>query len=234
MSWLMTPAKSQNVFDDLIFTPLDLPNPPEIDVARFIRWMEVGQNDATAAPKVAFERLEKREYPWLVRNLHEDLSPLQAEFPDVYDYLAAFPFRRVRTLVILAQRGFQSVHTHTDSDGLCGMRFYLTRKNAEGLHFYKGRERYDHFGTYMRQNGAVVRADWDKYFRTDEPVYATLPEDKKVFMLNNARAAHAVDANTCELGDRIAVLVQGEYDPVRRDELLRRSVEKYANQAIWY
>lgn len=233
--WPLVPARGLGRYDDLIFSPLDLPAPPEIDPARFVEWMGTGQDQQQMAPKRAFERVENREYPWLMRTLPGDLSPLRDAFPDVHAYLSVFPFQSIRAIVILAQRGYQAVHTHTDSDALCGMRFYLTRKNAEGLHFFRGRDRYDRFDTYQRTpTGELLRADWDRYFRTEEPVYATLPPGGRVFMLNSARAAHAVASNTCELGERIAVLVQGVYDVERRDALIARSVERYGDHAIWF
>jgi len=234
MTWAM-PAQFRGRYDDLIFCPLDLPKPPEVLVEDFVRWMKVGQDAQRIAPKLAFERVEKRTYPWLMRTMTDDFAPLAEAFPDVSQYLSVFPFRKLRSVVILAQQGHQAVHTHTDSDGLYGMRFYLTAKNAEGLHFFKGRSRYDRCDNYKRSpTGELVRADWDALFDTGNPVFASLPEETRAFMLNNARAAHAVSPNTCELGERIAVLVQGELDEARRDALLERSLKRFGQNAIWY
>jgi hypothetical protein len=233
--WSYTPAMFKGRFDDLIFTPLDLEQPPDVDADSFVNWMSGGQDPMQTEPMKAYERLNKKPYPWLMKTLNGDLSSLQSAFPDVYRYLSVFPFKEVRTLVILAQHGEQSVFTHTDSDGLCGMRFYLKSKNAEGLHFYKGKAPYDKFDSFRkRPDGTFERCVWENYFVMDEPVFATFPQGVRTFMLNSGRAAHSVAPNTCQLGDRIAVLVQGEYDLDRRDELLARSLVRYTDHTIWY
>jgi hypothetical protein len=233
--WPLQLAKHQGRFDDLIFSPLDLPAPPEIDAGRFVQWMQLGQQPETSLPRVAFENLTGQSYPWLLRSLIGDLSALAEAFPEVHRYLLCFPFKQVKSLTFLAQHGTQEVFTHTDSDDLYGMRFYLTVKNSEGLHFFKAKERYDHFPTYARSaEGVLQRADWDKHFWMSQPMYATLPAGCRTFVLNNSRAAHAVAANTCVLGERIAVLVRGEFDTQARDALLARSVAKHAAHALWF
>ena len=233
--WPFTPASQLGRYDDLIFVPLDLPPPPTIDPLRFVEWMQATADPRTSAPSFAYRQSSGREYPWLMTSIVGDLAPLQKCFPEVADYFSVYPLRTITHAIFLAQRGHQAVFKHTDSDGLYGMRLYLTSKNAEGLHFYRGRERYDAFPTYARSpEGELKCADWDRYFRTDEPIYASLPPESRAFHLNSARAVHAVDENTCELGDRIAVLVCGEVDHDRRDDLISRSLKRYGEHAIWY
>lgn len=234
MSW-MQPALGRGRFDDLIFCPLDLSPPPEIDVKEFIEWMRSDPLRTGEYPKAHYERVTGNPYPWLMRSLSSDLEPLRAAFPQVHAYCAQYPLKPLKTVIFLAQNGHQSVFTHTDSDGLVGLRFYLANKNVEGLHFYRGKEKYDSFSCYPRDaEGRPISANLPEYFDMESKIYARFPSDVRSFMLNSARAAHGIDSNTCELGDRIAVLVQGEVDATAYEALIERSLEKYGQFAIWY
>lgn len=229
------PASRFAKYDDLIFSPLDMPKPPAIDSEQFVQWMLNDPLKTGAYPKQHYEKVIGRPYPWLMRVLRNDFTPLADAYPDVLEYVLKYPVRNVQNIIFLAQDGHQAVFTHTDSDGLIGLRFYLANKNVDGLHFYRGRERYDYFNTYQRHaNGEPKQPDLKRYFDMDKKVYATFPEECQSFVLNSARAAHGVDANTCKLGDRIAVLVQGEIDMERYEALVETSLKKFGNHAIWY
>lgn len=229
-----TPATRFERFDDLIFTPLDMMQPPCVDIRRFVQWMSEDEKTGLYW-KQRYEHLTGLQYPWLMRSVSGDMTPLADAFPEVFAYAMSFPFRRVSAVICLAQNGHQTVFPHADSDGLVGMRFYLANKNVEGLHFFKGRERYDHFNSNgADKNGSPTRVNFDKYFHMDNPIYARFPEGSRAFMLNSARAVHSVDANTCTLGDRIAVLVQGELDRERVEALLEASANRYGDYAIWF
>ena len=151
------PASRFARFDDLIFCPLDLPPPPVIDADSFVKWMQNDPLQTGTYPKQHYEKVVGRPYPWLMRVIRDDFNPLQEAYPDVYEYALSYPLKTVRNIIFLAQDGYQSVFTHTDSDGLVGLRFYLANKNSEGLHFHKGRERYDHFNTYQRDEHGQPR-----------------------------------------------------------------------------
>jgi hypothetical protein len=232
--WVV-PARGLGRFDDLIFCPLDLPEPPAIDVPKFISWMASDPTGSGRVPKERFERLTGRPYPWLMRVASGEMDSLREAFPEVYEYCARYPLKNLRNLVFLAQDGHQAVFPHTDSDGLVGLRLYLANANVEGLHFYQGRERYDYFSGYRTdEDGQPISVDFRPDFHMDSPIYAQFPEKAGPFMLNSARAVHAVDANTCKLGDRIAVLVQGDVDMNRYERLIESSLSKFGDCAIWY
>jgi hypothetical protein len=232
--WPYKLAQHAGRYDDLIYCPLDLPLPPTVDVPQFLEWMASVQDPQMLTTKNSYEQAKKLPYPWLSRFL-KDAMQLKEAFPELYDYLLLYPFDALTSLMFLAQKGHQDVFTHCDPDGLYCMRLYLTVKNCEGLHFFKARQPFDHFSTYSRNEaGDIVSADWDKYFKTDEPTYAHLPKPTRAYVLNSARAAHAVDRNTCELGERICVLVFGTANVQRRDALIERSLKLYSKNAIWY
>lgn len=229
------PAKHEGRYDDLIFTPLDLPPVPEVDIDQFIEWMKSDPLKTGTMPKERFERITGKRYPWLMRVVSSDLESLHAAFPEVLQYARTYPFKTIKALVFLAQDGHEEVFPHADSDGLVGMRFYLANKNVDGLHFFKGKQPYDYFNGYKSdESGKPTPVGFENYFRMDEPIYARFPDTSRAFMLNSARAIHAVDENTCQLGDRIAVLVQGELDHDRLNALIGASLCRYQEYAIWY
>jgi hypothetical protein len=232
---ILVPAKHASHLDDLIFCPLDLPAVPLIDPESFVDWMKADPFKTGEYPKAHYERIVGKTYPWLMRSLQGDLTSLGSTFPAVMAHCQLYPFSRIRNVIFLAQNGHQSVFTHTDSDGLVGMRFYLVNKSTEGLHFYRGKEPYDYFNCYPKdQQGNPYSANLPDYFDMSQKTYALFPEGVRSFMLNSARAAHGIDSNTCRLGDRIAVLVQGELDRERYRALMDSSLKKYGEYAIWY
>jgi hypothetical protein len=233
--WPLKLAQNLGRYDDLIFCPLDLPPPPEVDTGEFVDWM-LRAGSANMAPKRVYEKLTGHEYPWAVAFPDGgSYKAMKDEFPQVTEYLASFPFDEIEHTVILAQRGCQHVFTHTDRDWLRGMRVYLKSKNKEGLHFFRGREKYDEFDMYKTlPDGTVQMIDWNESHHMDEPIYAEFPEGCQTFMLNSGRASHAIDTNTCELGERVAILVRGKYNEERFNELMERSLAKYGDKAIWY
>jgi hypothetical protein len=232
---LIQPAQGYGKYDDLIFTPLAMPPPPVIDPEKFVDWMVADDMKTGKFPKERYERLTGLKYPWLMRSVIGDMSVLEDAFPEVLQYAKLYPFKKLRAVIFLAQDGRQEVFPHVDSDGLTGMRFYLQNRNVEGLHFFKGRERYDYFDPYKPDaNGNPIAVDFNRYFHMDDRVYAKFPPGSRSFMLNSARAVHAIDANTCKLGDRIAVLIQGELDREKLDALISASLSRYPEYALWY
>lgn len=233
-AWPAKLAQNLGKYDDLIFCPLDMPNPPEVDIAQFIDWLHE-QSKHSMIPRAAFEKYSGKEYPWLATTIKHGAVELKNSFPELHEYLSWFPFDLLDHLVILAQKGRQSIFIHTDRDWLQGMRFYLTCKNKEGLHFFRGRQKYDEFEPHMvGSDGKVKAPNWAQTHFMDEPIYASFPDGHKPFMINSGRACHAVDANTCQLGERIAFLVRGQINTGKYEDLMARSLAKYPQHAIWY
>ena len=233
-TWPRKMAQNLGKYDDLIFCPLDLPNPPEVDIAQFIAWLHE-KSANSMLPRVAFEKYSGKEYPWLSTTIGNGAIELRDSFPTIYEYLKEYPFDSLDHLVVLAQRGFQPIFIHTDRDWLQGMRFYLTCKNKEGLHFFRGREKYDEYEPHMMcADGSVKAPSWNETHFMDDPIYANFPDNHKPFMINSGRACHAIDPNTCEVGDRIAFLVRGKINSEKYDQLIERSLAKYGDHAIWY
>jgi hypothetical protein len=209
-------------YEDLVFSPLALPAPPEVSARRLIAWMtwarEEGHKRGLNRSERGYEARTGRAYPWLMANVYygertrvED--SFDEEFPEV---------------ALLAQRGSAEVHLHTDSDGYWGFRFYLANERPGGLYFHLARERVAQLPR--------VADDWDPLVDLGHKRYAPWPDDNRAYCLNSVRAAHAVDRSSCVLGERIACLVfpAGRLDEARLLALLDASTERYGASQIWY
>jgi hypothetical protein len=224
-------------YEDLVFSPLAMPPPPDVDTARLIEWMTwaraEGHKRGLNVPERGYEAATGRPYPWLMANVfyprpsHVEES-FEREFPDLLRYAHSFPLKDLKLVVLLAQRGDIDVHLHTDSDGHWGFRFYLANKRQDALYFHMARER----------AGALPpsASDWATLVELDTRHYARWPEGNRPYCLNSIRAAHAVEANTCRLGERIACLVipRDGPDETRLLRLLEESSAAVGSYQIWY
>jgi len=230
------PEATLDAYRNLVFSPLALPSPPMIDSAALIEWMHwarvEGLKIGLNSPERNFEARTGRRYPWLMANVvftepSDIVRSFERQFPEVVEYCRVFPVKRARVLVLLAQRGDMDVHMHADSDGYWGLRFYLANKNYEGLHFYLARPGID---VLPRGTDALPQ-----YVETTKH-YARWPAENKPYCVNSLRAAHAVDSNTCRLGERIACLLlpDGGHDEEKLLALLGASSALYGSHQIWH
>jgi hypothetical protein len=224
-------------YQDLVYSPLALPRPPRVDRARLVEWMTWARREGLKRglnrAERNFEARTGRQYPWLTANVYyADPGPVEASFeaafPQIARYARRFPVDEVGGIVLLAQRGHAEVHLHTDSDGAWGFRFYLAEGDHEGLYFCMTRQR----------TSTLPRAidDWSELLDLERRHYARWQYGNRPFCLNCVRAAHAVDANDCRLGERIACLVlpkQG-VNEARLLSLLERSTARFGDAQIWY
>jgi hypothetical protein len=224
-------------YRDLVFSPLDLPDPPAIDAAALIAWMEWARPRALQRglnrPERGYEARTGKRYPWLMTTLRftdpgATEESFEREFPTVVDFTRLFPLNGLRLLVLLAQRERAAVHLHSDSDGAFGFRFYLTNAHREGLYFCMARPGVGELPRYAD--------DWAPFLDLERRHYVRWPAANTPYCLNSARAAHAVDANACALGERIACLAMPEHglDEERLLVLLEASTARYRAYQIWH
>jgi hypothetical protein len=224
-------------YRDLVFSPLALPSPPSVDIGQLLSWMTWARKDCRKrglnASERTYEALTGRQYPWLMATAHIAGATrvdraFKKEFPEVAEYGRKFPVKGVGWIVFLAQRGSAEVFLHTDSDGYWGFRFYLANANAESLHFCLARKRVSELPRRLE--------DWSPLLDVSRKHYARWPKENRPFCLNSIRSAHAVEANGCKLGDRVACLLYpiDGLDERRLLRLLHKSTEKYEDHQIWY
>ncbi len=203
---------------------------------RLVAWMtwarDEGHKRGLNLPERNYEAGGARRYPWLMANVHYGKpGPVEEsfahEFPQVLAYARSFPVREAVFIVLLAQRAQTEVHLHTDSDGAWGFRFYLANRHADALYFCLARERHAQLPAQAR--------DWSEFVDVENRRYARWPDGNWPYCLNSLRAAHAVEASTCELGERIACLVMPKdgLDEERLASLLDESSARFAPYQIW-
>lgn len=224
-------------YKDLIFSPLALPSPPAVDTKRLIRWMKWAEKESFKRGytdrREKFEKTHGRPYPWVVAHVtHWEYGNVEASFernfPEILDYCRRFPIDGLGQLVLIAQQSGLDIHLHSDMDGFDGFRFYLANKRAEGLHFHMAWDRQTEFPR--------TPPDWSPFVDLSRKHYANFPEKNLPFRVNSRRAAHAVDPNTCKLGDRIGCLLF-PWHSLLEDKLialLDRSSQRFADHQLWY
>jgi hypothetical protein len=224
-------------FRDLVFSPLALPVPPALNILRLIEWMTWARGEAHKRglnkPERGYEENTGRQYPWLMATVsyatpsHVEES-FEREFPELRRYADHFPLKQVGLIALIAQRGNADVYLHTDSDGYWGFRFYLATARRESLYFCLTRD---------ADQALPSRANnWSPFVDLERRHYAKWPHDNRPFCVNSKRAAHAVDANTCALGDRVACLVmpRDSLDEPRLLALLEESTARFGDHQLWW
>lgn len=224
-------------FRDLVFSPLDLPAPPQIDGKRLVAWMAWAREESRRRghnrSERGYEGRTGRQYPWLMATIYcsdpgAAEESFEREFPQVLRYARQFPCRGIRLISLIAQRKDAAVHLHTDTDGYWGFRFYLANRSTDALYFCMARHGRDSLPRRADDSSPLIVAD--------RRHYARWPKGNHAYCLNSVRAAHAVDAGACELGERIACLVmpQDGHDEQALLDLLEKSTAKFGDYQLWY
>ena len=231
---------------NLIFSPLDLPDPPEVDMDEFIRWhsdqkkfmLQHNQNKVNSTniyggycwhiSWAIWWNTYKLDNPWI--------CDFDKRFPELVEYINLFPFKTLKSISFLNQIGGAKVEPHSDPDRMWGMRFYLKNKTKDALYFSRMKEPNNHrIATMEDENGNAVSTRKDHLeFCKDEKIYARFPKDECAWMLNSYRAWHGLDENHSPTGSRITCAIIGEYDEDKLFELFKRSTDKHTDYQIWW
>ena len=231
---------------NLIFSPLDLPDPPDVDMDKFLAWhsdqkeyMLLHNQNRINSTKLyggycwhvswaKWYTTYNTDKPWI--------CDFDKRFPDLVEYLELFPFKQAKSISFLNQLSGATVQPHTDPDELWGMRFYLKNKNKDALYFSRTKEVSDRQIRTMEDSNGNLLTEKRNYldYCKDEKLYATFPKEQCAWMLNSSRAWHGVDKNPTPTGSRITCTIMGEYDKDKLFELLERSTKKHKDYQIWY
>lgn len=231
--------KTGDELKDLLFCPLDLPTPPEIDYGDFCDWREEQREFNEKHNFTARLADGKSNYPWQVAwalwwNTWDKPNPWIADFdkrfPELVEYFKLYPFKNAKSISFLDQKESRDVYLHTDPDARWGMRFYLFNGLGEKLYFVRAKHQLNERLTTMKDG--VYRDLWEESQK--EKLYASFPQERCAWMLNSYRAFHGIEHNPKPLGNRVATVLIGDYDYPRLFELLNRSADKYKEQAIWW
>lgn len=233
MQAVMKPHHTLNEFADLVYTRLDLPQVPNVDVDQLVSWMQ-SNSRSVMGEKNLHDSGRAAEYPW--RAVHacsdnvwdEDFLRL---FPELVRYTELFPARRWKRVCIIGQLPQSEVFLHTDPDFGVGWRIYLNHGGPR-LYFQKFKQPYEERPQTWASGGPDAMAKMcrdDRHYVQDSGAYP--------WALTSIRAAHGVSRNDSNLGARVTMLLFPELESVdwaASRALLQAGSTKYANTAIWY
>lgn len=256
---LPIPEKMEK-FKNLLYVPLDLPEPPKIDLDEMLEWSrtipddhpnQAGEIKTKNGVILTPERAIKNKlgyYPWLSIWLkrNPDFVPqndgwmmeFKEKYPELADYVMQFPLKETVAVNLMWQKEGHSVMIHTDPEHWFGMRLYLSNTPNSPLFFMKTKEpvekRYDYVTTDINDEHLSKIANTTKH-------YVKFLKPCHPWIINNVRALHGVDTYPNATGTRAVIVIHGRFkeneSPIDFDklyDLLERSVDKYQEYAIWY
>ena len=231
---------------NLVFSPLDFKDPPQVDMDKFIEWhaeqkeymLKYNQNKVNSTNIYG-------GYCWHISwaiwwNTYKNKNPWICDFdkklPELAEYISSFPFKQIKSVSFLNQIGGAKVEPHSDPDSMWGMRFYLKNKTKDALYFSRTKEPNNHrIATMEDDDGNPIQERKNHLeFCKDEKIYAKFPKDECAWMLNSYRAWHGLDKNNSPTGSRITVAIIGEYDQDKLFDLFGKSSKKYSKYQIWW
>ena len=224
---------------DLLFCPLDLPTPPEINYDDFCEWRQEQSEFNRKYNFTAALADGKQSYPWEVAwalwwNTYKKPNPWIADFdrrfPELVEYIEKYPFSVKKSISFLDQKQSRDAYLHTDPDARWGMRFYLFNGLGEKLYFVRSKSQLD--SRLKTMEDGRYQDLWESSQK--EKLYAEFPETRCAWMLNSYRAFHGIDSNPNPQGNRVTCVLIGEYDYPRLFKLLEQSSVKYKDYAIWW
>lgn len=238
-------------YKNLIYLPLDLET-PEVDETEFLAWFEdthnrdqiseINSSDGVSLSGEYSKSLlpaqnNKNVYPWNIVYLHRHLRKTAnfdrclEKFPAIKDYIDRLPFDSNASISILRQHPGVDVGIHTDFDLWFGIRFYLINKSNARIFFQPAKNPTSNRLTAFTDDGK--RIPWDQLVN-DEKIYARYPTPRCSFHLTSTHAVHGVEAVPEDIDcARITFFFTGKLNPIKYADLLKRSLDKYGDYAIW-
>jgi hypothetical protein len=227
---------------NILYTPLDSPLPPNIDIEKFLSWVNrvypQKEKGEAARDKSTAEELLPDNYPWdLVFGAYNGkwIDGFDTEFPELADYcISAFGItsRELLTAVFLPIRASVTnvAFWHHDVDET-GFRFYLINENSNKnpLLLKKTKEP---LTRHIRLRSPIPE---DHPALQKEVHVCNLPSDRHAFYINNIRAVHSpmVTVPSTRIAGFITIKRYLQ-DQVKRssEAMLIRSAEKFKDYAI--
>ena len=239
-------------YEDLIYTPLAMPDPPQIDFQEFFDWAQGAeplQYEGTSQPltpgQLAAQSIAR--YPWqIVRCYRNDISPNWApefsqRFPQLKDYILSFPIKRLRIAAFLIQQQHVPGFLHCDVDDGIGLRFYLKNTLESRLVFHKThRKIWARPLTFKDGEHVPEQRDLSRVVDLENPIPAKQPRESYAWAVTATKAMHTVlpvDQTgikiTCSLMPEMNTEHSSLDAPALR-ELLDKSTALYRDYQIWY
>lgn len=225
----------------LIFCPLDLPRPPNVDRDSMIDWVDRWYAKCFYTKTKIYSESRTEGYPWKVGQPFRDPTDgvpatdeelllrleFEQKFPQLVNYLqTVYPLQFTGATILLQQQS-RNVAGHTDSDYIWAPRCYLWNDYQEEALWF----RFPKDSNPVKFNTLISNNDYSAY---SDPVYAKFPSyEYQAFAFNSSKSIHGVDGCNKQNATRCTVIIRGRFDVPKLNELLSRSYNKYKEYAIW-
>ncbi len=236
---------------DILYTPLDLPIPPEVDTQSLIKW--INDNKSALEPfkqyaydnNISSEKNPKIIWPWnmglVYLNWNKDINPgwicdFDKSFPELSNYMHTvfdIPIEELGSIVILPTK---SNHTgmgflHQDP-GDVGFRIYLEFEHIGKNKLLMQKTKIP----YLSQQSIPLPVDHD--LLQDEVIECKTLSNRYCWYINNTRAFHGTYTEVPN-STRIAVIVSGNFEtgPAITERLKNKIIEsaqKYKDYAVFW
>jgi hypothetical protein len=227
-------------FLDVLYTPIDLPPCPEIDVKKLREWLTDSYPkqqhliNITAGEIQSHNKL-KDNYPWnfTFAKFFDWQNGFEHQFPELVEYITqiyGICDSEIGVVAVLPIR-----------DKPSKVKFWHTDPDKFGLRFYVANNQYKE-NTIVMKKGRPETSDADMHGKTfdetdnrliNETIYRTnIIHPRQPFYLNNWKAAHAVEFNV--EGERIAILLGTDNMLDDSPAFLERMNNLIVNSALTY
>lgn len=239
-------------FRDILYTPIDVPEPPKFDIDNLMRFVNKNKNSeirSFLSNGFTAENVLKDQYPWDLTAIYFNfldngpgwLDGFDKKFPELANYLINIYGLDISDIgnIILLPSSPQHVgygFWHNDVD-VTGLRLYLYIEETEKHKLFLKRSKIDH-GMEFQKNSPVWQVPIDHSLFEDHVDECRYPEGKNAFAyyLNNLRSVHVPWVAETNLL-RIPVLItpkkttwQQVHD--KTTDLIVKSAEKFKEYAI--
>jgi hypothetical protein len=234
----MAPQDFVGAAHDLIYTRLDLPALPVVDLEALLDWMFDRQRCVMGEQRLhdahTLASAHTRTYPWRAVHACSDNvwdNDFAQQFPQLVAYLRHFPATSWKRVCVVCQLAGSQVFIHTDPDHGMGWRMYLNHGGPR-LYFQKFKMRLSvRPQTWASGGPQAIEAlcQSQRHYVNDDGAFP--------WALTSIRAAHGVEENTAETGARVTLLLFpniNTVDTTVHTDLLLRSARKFSDTAIWY
>jgi hypothetical protein len=230
--------------EDIVYTPLDLPPCPVVDLTKLYSWIDetYPQNELLqfTHSKILARHSHKAEYSWntTFAKALTWRNNFQKEFPEIVQYVTegwGFNDNDILGLILLPKRVDQLAtgFWHSDADKL-GLRFYIEFENLEDDKLL--------FKKTLTHN--ITDANLFRFFADDTALEKTtyqakLLANRQPFYINNYASAHTV--YNISKQRRIAVIIGTTYEKAHNasikekvNNLIVNSAMKFHKEAIFW
>jgi hypothetical protein len=224
---------------DIIYTPLDIPEAPKIDLTKLMSWIQEhrsSQKIHNRKESDLSEVMNPKEYPWNIiypRYQYQWYKNFDILFPQIAEYISTnftVSIDEIQDVVLLPLKN-NFVGTgffHADPDE-CGLRFYIENNES---------------GDFLLIHQAI------KPFIARSQILESSPEDfspticrpkllrpNQAFFINNVRALHAVHstkADCVRIAVNITVPKSIHTMNTKLRDLIVNSAEKFSDYSIYW